>query len=423
MNIEQVKLSDIKPYAKNPRKNDESVDAVASSIRDFGFRAPIIADKDGVIIAGHTRYKAAKKLKLKTVPVIYADDLTPEQVQAYRIADNSAGSNSTWDTDLLREIMAEIGASYDMTAYGLDIGEVYIETPAVLEDIEETTPPAPPKEPTTTTGATYRLGDHVLVCGDATDPKDMQRLIDAIGGPADMVMTDPPYNVAIEGETEEHLTIENDDMDDGQFLQFLIKAFGNIASNLKEGGSFYIWHASMKSHIFREACEETGLTVKQYLQWIKNIFVLGRQDYQWRHEPCIYGWREGAPHYFVNERNLSTVEEQDPMDPDTMTEKELRDTLKRMLAETPTDTIKENKPSASRDHPTMKPTALLARMIYNSSKPGDIVLDPFGGSGSTMMACEQLHRRCAMMELDPVYCDVIVKRWEALTGKKAEVVG
>ena len=422
MNIQQVKLSDIKPYPKNPRKNDESVDAVASSIRDFGFRAPIIVDKDGVIIAGHTRYKAAKRLKLDTVPVIYASDLTPEQVQAYRIADNSAGSNSTWDLDLLQEIMTEIGSSYDMGTYGLDIGRVYIETPAVLEDIEETTPPAPPKTASTTTGATYRLGDHILVCGDATDPKDMQRLIDAIGGPADMVMTDPPYNVAIEGETEEHLTIENDDMDDGQFLQFLIKAFGNIAENLKEGGSFYIWHASMKSHIFREACEETGLTVKQYLQWIKNIFVLGRQDYQWRHEPCIYGWREGAPHYFVNERNLSTVEEEPPMDIENMSEKELRATLKRILAETPTDTIKENKPSASRDHPTMKPTALLARMIYNSSRPGDIVLDPFGGSGSTMMACEQLHRRCAMMELDPIYCDVIVKRWETLTGKKAEVV-
>jgi site-specific DNA-methyltransferase (adenine-specific) len=243
-----------------------------------------------------------------------------------------------------------------------------------------------------------------------------------MGGGLDMIMTDPPYNVAIEGETEEHLTIENDDMDDGQFLQFLIKAFGNIAENLKEGGSFYIWHASMKSHIFREACEETGLTVKQYLQWIKNIFVLGRQDYQWRHEPCIYGWKDGANRYFIPRRDLTTVEE-DRIDIDALTESEAKDILRKMLEGTPTDVIHDKKPAASRDHPTMKPVTLLARLIFNSSHPGDTVLDPFGGSGSTMMACEQLHRRCIMMELDPVYCDVIVKRWEALTGRQAQREG
>lgn len=237
-----------------------------------------------------------------------------------------------------------------------------------------------------------------------------------------MIMTDPPYNVAIEGETQEHLTIENDDMDDGQFLAFLIKAFGNMAEYLKAGGPFYIWHASMKSHLFREACEETGLTVKQYLEWIKSIFVLGRQDYQWRHEPCIYGWKEGAPHYFIPARNLSTAEEQEPIDIEALTEQEAKIMLRNILKETPTDAIHDKKPAASRDHPTMKPVTLLARLIYNSSHTGDTVLDPFGGSGSTLMACEQLHRRCAMMELDPIYCDVIVKRWEALTGRKAERV-
>ena len=419
--VQQIKLSDIKPYPKNPRKNDESVDAVANSIRDFGFRAPIIVDKDGVIIAGHTRYKAAKKLKLDTVPVIYASDLTPEQVQAYRIADNSAGSNSTWDYDLLQEIMAEIGTSYDMSTYGLDIAEAYIETPAVLEDIEETTPPAPPKTASTTTGATYRLGDHILVCGDATDPKDMQRLIDAIGGPADMLMTDPPYNVAIEGGTEEHLTIENDDMDNGQFAEFLGASLSNATGAMKPGAPAYIWYAFWRIREFYDAAQSAGLKVSQNLIWVKNVFVLGHSDYQWRHEPCLYGWREGAQHYFVSDRTLTTVSEE-PLDIETMTEKELRDTIKKILAETPTDTIKENKPTASRDHPTMKPTALLARMIYNSSRPGDIILDPFGGSGSTMMACEQLHRRCAMMELDPHYCDVIIDRWETYTGRKAEKV-
>lgn len=424
MQIEQMQTGKIKPFEKNPRRNDDSVDAVANSIKAFGFRAPIIVDRDLVIIAGHTRWKAAKKLQLKTVPVIIAEDMSEEQAQAYRIADNSAGSASTWDDELLQEILADIGTDYDMGDFGLDT-EAYIDTGEFPDDIEDDEPPAPPKTAVTKYGQIIRLGEHVLLCGDATSAEDMARLMRAAGiegGGLDMIMTDPPYNVAIEGETEEHLTIENDDMSDDQFLAFLIKAFGNMAGYLKAGGPFYIWHASMKSHLFREACEETGLTVKQYLEWIKSIFVLGRQDYQWRHEPCIYGWKEGAPHYFIPARNLSTAEEQEPIDIEALTEQEAKIMLRNILKETPTDAIHDKKPAASRDHPTMKPVTLLARLIYNSSHTGDTVLDPFGGSGSTLMACEQLHRRCIMMELDPVYCDVIVKRWEALTGKKAERV-
>ena len=422
--IEQVPIKDITPYEKNPRRNDDSVDAVANSIKAFGFRAPIIVDKDKVIIAGHTRWKAAKKLRLKTVPVIIAEDMTEEQAQAYRIADNSAGSASTWDDELLQEILADIGTAYDMGDFGLDT-EQYIDTGEFPDDIEDDEPPAPPKRATTKRGEIIKLGEHVLLCGDATSAEDMSKLMHAAGIGDDgvnMIMTDPPYNVAIEGETDEHLTIENDDMSDEQFLAFLIKAFGNMAEHLRAGGSFYIWHASMKSHIFREACEETGLTVKQFLEWIKNIFVLGRQDYQWRHEPCIYGWKEGAPHYFIPTRNLSTVEEQGPLDIESMTEAEAKTLLRNIIHSTPSDTIKENKPAASRDHPTMKPVPLLARLIFNSTHVGDTVLDPFGGSGSTLAACEQLHRRCLMMELDPIYCDVIIKRWEALTGNKAERV-
>lgn len=425
MQIEQMQIGKIKPFEKNPRRNDDSVDAVANSIKAFGFRAPIIVDRDLVIIAGHTRWKAAKKLQLKTVPVIIAEDMTEEQAQAYRIADNSAGSASTWDDELLQEILADIGTDYDMGDFGLDT-EAYIDTGEFPDDIEDDIPPAPPKTATTKPGEIIRLGAHVLLCGDATRAEDMARLMraaDIDAGGLDMIMTDPPYNVAIEGETEEHLTIENDDMSDDQFLAFLIKAFGNMGEYLKAGGAFYIWHASMKSHLFREACEETGLTVKQYLEWIKNIFVMGRQDYQWRHEPCIYGWKEGAPHYFIPARNLSTVEEQAPIDIDALTEAEAKAMLANIIKGAPTDAIHDKKPAASRDHPTMKPVTLLARLIYNSSHQGDTVLDPFGGSGSTLMACEQLHRRCIMMELDPIYCDVIVKRWEALTGNKAERVG
>lgn len=421
--IEQMRLKDIKPYARNPRRNDDSVDAVARSIEEFGFQSPIIVDRDLTIIAGHTRYKAAKKLGLKEVPVLVADELTPEQVEAYRIADNSAGSKSTWDDELLQEILADIGTGYDMADFGLDT-EQYIETGEFPEDIEDDEPPAPPRTATTRPGQIYRLGDHILLCGDATSREDMERLLEAAGiegGGIDMIMTDPPYNVAIEGETAEHLTIENDDMDPEIFARFLTDAFRNMGEALKEGGPYYIWYAGKSAREFTGALEETGMPPKQNLIWVKAHFVLGRQDYQWRHEPCLYGWKEGAAHYFISDRTLTTVAEE-TIDIDGMTEKEAKELLHRILAETPTDVLRDKKPAASRDHPTMKPVTLLARMIYNSSHQGDTVLDPFGGSGSTMMACEQLHRRCLMMELDPHYCDVIVKRWEDFTGNKAEVI-
>ena len=396
MDIEMMDIKDIHPYAKNPRRNDDAVQSVANSIRDFGFKQPIVVDKEHIIIVGHTRYKAAKKLKLKQVPVLVADDLTEEQAKAYRIADNSAGSASTWDYDLL---MGELqGITIDMGEYGLDTEDMQMETTEPPEVIDDE-PPALPKE----------------------------------AGMIDMIMTDPPYNVAIGdknamlnklvpgkgGRHEDNL--DNDLMDDAQFTDFLVKAFENMAEYLKDGGAFYIWHASMKSHIFREACDRAGLTVRQFIEWVKNVFVIGMQDYQWKHEPCLYGWKEGAAHYFIPRRDLTTVAE-DTLDIDGMTEKQVKEILRTMLENTPADVIHDKKPTASKDHPTMKPVSLIARLIFNSSHRGDTVLDPFGGSGSTMMACEQLGRRCIMMELDPQYCDVIINRWEALTGKKAELV-
>lgn len=411
-------ISKIKPYWRNPRKNDASVPGVTESIHTFKFRAPILVDRNLVIISGHTRYKAAKRLKLKTVRVIIEDDMDPDQVEAYRIADNSAGSKSDWDREILRSICKDLAPKYNMADFGLDM-DILVDTTEVLDDIEEDEPPAPPKTAVTKPGEIIRLGDHVLLCGDATKSTDVAKLMDAMGGGgADMVLTDPPYNVAIVGETKEHLTIENDDMDDDIFRQFLTDAVTNMADHLKDGGSFYIWHASMKGPIFWEAITEAGLSIRQVLQWVKNIFVLGRQDYQWRHEPCYYGWKEGAPHYFIADRTRTTVAEE-PMDPDTMSERELRGALKKLLAE-PADVIREDKPARSADHPTMKPVALMARLVFNSTHAGDTVMDLFGGSGSTLVACEQIGRRCAMMELDPVYCDVIIKRWENLTGRTAE---
>ena len=415
-------VKDIRPYENNPRRNDDAVDKVANSIKEFGWQQPIVVDKDGVIIVGHTRYKAAKKLKLKTVPVVVAD-LSEEQAKAYRIADNSTGEIATWDYDKLMQELE--GIDYDMGQFGLEIEEQYIET-TEMPEIEEDEPPRIPDEPTTIRGQIFRLGNHVLMCGDTTNADDVAKLMKAagLGGGdrlIDMIMTDPPYNVAIEGHTKDKLTIENDDMTEDQFRAFLSKAFNNMAEYLKDGGAFYIWHSSKTTREFMDACKEAGLDVKQTLVWIKSMFVLGRQDYQWRQEPCLYGWKEGASHYFIPIRNLTTVEEES-INIDGMTEKEVRDALKKILGETPTDAIKDTKPVASREHPTMKPVTLMARLIFNSSHPNDTVMDLFGGSGSTMMACEQLHRKCIMMEYDPKYCDVIVKRWENLTGKQAEVI-
>ena len=237
----------------------------------------------------------------------------------------------------------------------------------------------------------------------------------------DMIMTDPPYNVAIEGHTKDRLTIENDDMDPEIFAQFLTEAFRNMAEALKNGGAYYVWYAGKSVREFTQALEDTGMPPKQNLLWIKSHFVLGMQDYQWKHEPCLYGWKEGAAHYFIPRRDLTTVAE-DTLDIDGMTEKQVKEILRTMLENTPADVIHDKKPTASKDHPTMKPVSLIARLIFNSSHRGDTVLDPFGGSGSTMMACEQLGRRCIMMELDPQYCDVIINRWETFTGKKAEKV-
>lgn len=224
------------------------------------------------------------------------------------------------------------------------------------------------------------------MCGDSTDPETMERLMD--GEKADLYLTDPPYNVAYTGKTKDALTIQNDKMDNSVFRQFLNDAFFSAVSVMKKGAAFYVWHADSEGYNFRGACEESGLEVKECLVWNKNTMVLGRQDYQWKHEPCLYGWKKGAPHKWYSDRKQTTVLEFD-------------------------------KPSASRDHPTMKPVALFAYQIQNSTKPGDIVLDSFGGSGTTIMACEQLGRKGYVVELDPKYCDVIIKRWEQFTGDKA----
>jgi site-specific DNA-methyltransferase (adenine-specific) len=249
---------------------------------------------------------------------------------------------------------------------------------------------------------------------------------------ADLLLTDPPYNVDYSSKNEAlnaadkgnrvQKDIANDKMEAGAFKDFLCKAFANANTYLKPGGAFYIWHAGTEGLNFKLAVQETGWDLKQILIWVKNNIVLGRQDYQWKHEPCLYGWKPGASHYFVARRDLITITEDEPLDLNTLTKQELKDLLTKVLS-LPTTDIHEDKPLRSADHPTMKPLKLMGRLIKNSTRPGEVVLDPFGGSGSTMMAAEQLGRACFMVELDPAYIDVICKRYEELTGEKAEYLG
>ena len=422
MQIYDKPLGWLTPYENNPRNNDEAVEPVANSISEFGFKVPIVATSDGEIINGHTRWKAAKKLKLKTVPVIIADDLTEEQVRAFRLADNKVAEIAQWDIELL---LSEIDSvdNLDMTLFGFTDQDYTLDD---FEDEELDTEDAEEiNEQDTQTSAVeygdiYQLGRHRLMCGDSTSAGDMKELID--GEKIDLYVTDPPYNVAYEGKTEEAMTIKNDSMDDVSFRQFLRDAFSVADQHLKPGGAFYIWHADSEGLNFRAAVKETGWLLKQNLVWVKNSIVLGRQDYQWKHEPCLYGWKDGASHYFVDNRALSTVIEEDEDNLKEMTKGELISYIKTMQENSPTSIFYEDKPVRSDIHPTMKPLKLIARCVLNSSKKGERVLDSFNGGGSTLMVCEKTERIYYGMELDPIYVERTIKRWEEETGLKAEKI-
>lgn len=374
-------IKSIRPYEKNPRRNDEAVEAVASSIREFGWQQPIVVDRDGVIIAGHTRYKAAKKLKCDTVPVVVADDLTEDQVKAYRLADNKTGELAEWDTALLGEELAEL-ADFDMSQFGFDT-ILQEEAREAEEDDYEVNPP---EEPKAKPGDIYQLGRHRLMCGDSTDAESVYQLCQ--DGQVDMLLTDPPYGVDYTGKTRDALKIQNDATSDETLRDMLADAFYAANNIMKPGAVFYIWHADLKSLVFRIACQMAGWEVRQVLIWVKNTMVMGRQDYQWKHEPCLYGWKDGAGHLWASDRKQTSI-------------------------------LNFDRPTKNKEHPTMKPVKLFDYQIQNNTKGGDIVLDLFGGSGITIVACEQNGRCARVMELDPRYVDVIIDRWEKLTGEKA----
>lgn len=413
MKIENLTTGELVPYENNPRINDEAVDLVANSIQEFGFKQPIVIDSSNVIIAGHTRWKAAKMLGLKEVPCVRADDLTPDQVKAYRLADNKVAEASEWDWDLLQAELDEI-EDLDMSDFGFFTEEATDTAEAIEDEYEPDIPP----EPKSKTGQIYQLGQHRLMVGDSTSAADVTALCD--GDTMDLAITDPPYNVDYVGKQDSALKIDNDNMDSASFQDFLTTAFDNMQEHLRAGGAFYIWYASRTHMEFEQALINVGLEVRQQLIWKKNVMVLGRQDYQWKHEPCLYGWKAGASHYFINTRTLTTVFEDDELNLDEMKKDELKELIKKILDNYQEVTvIDEKKPARSDLHPTMKPIKLIARLVRNSSRVGENVLDLFGGSGSTLIACEQLNRRCYMMEYDPRYADVIIDRWEEFTKQKA----
>lgn len=393
MQVQSMKIDEVKPYPNNPRNNDDGVEAVANSIKEFGWQQPIVVDKDNVIIVGHTRYKAAKKLGMDKVPVVVASNLSPEQVKAYRLADNKTGELTDWDMSLLDNELGDI-ADIDMSDFGFDLDIPEDDEEVQEDDFDEEIP----EEPKSKVGQIYQLGRHRLMCGDSTNPEMVKKLVGGVQ--CDLLLTDPPYNVDYSSKdyggdkfskTRKNNQIANDKMAPDEFYKFLFSVFTNAKDNLKDGASFYIWFSDLATVEFNNAANEAGLLVKETLIWEKNNIVLGRQDYQHKHEPCLYGWVKGGSHSWYSDRKQTTV-------------------------------MHFDKPQRADLHPTMKPVALFDYQIKNSTKSGDVVLDLFGGSGTTIMACEQDGRNAYVMEYDPKYVDVIIKRWEDFTGKKAELI-
>ena len=427
MKIELRSITDIKPYPNNPRINDDAVDTVAGSIKEFGFRQPIVVDSDSVIICGHTRFKAAKKLGLEKVPVHVAQDLSPEQIKAYRIADNKSAELAEWNYDLLPIELADLqSCNYDLGLLGFDQDELAkLLNPELNEGLTDPDDiPAPPDAAITQPGDLWVLGNHRLLCGDSSNPQHLDRLLG--GQTIQLVNMDPPYNVKVEPRsnnaiaaglssfqgTTHHQSLDvarhpekskptqkklrakdrplaNDFVSDEEFDRLLDAWFGNAARVLDEGRGFYIWGGYANCANYPPFLKKHGLYFSQAIIWDKMHPVLTRKDFMGAHEWCFYGWKEGAAHVYLGPNNATDLWQVKKVNPQSMV------------------------------HLTEKPVELAVRAMQYSSRAGENVLDLFGGSGSTLIAAEQAGRNAFLMELDPLYCDVIVERYEKFTGTKA----
>lgn len=414
-----VRVIDLIPYINNSRTHsDEQVSQVAASIKEFGFANPVLIDEQHGVIAGHGRIMAAKKLGLAEIPCVQLVGLTEAQKKAYVIADNQIALNAGWDIDMLRrEVESLMEMEFDTGILGFE-DEFLSELLDVRDDDEvyntdEDAVPAEQETHVSTIGDVWAMGDHRLMCGDSTNTSDVAKLMD--GDLADLVWTDPPYNVAVEGKAGKIL---NDDMGRKEFRAFLRSVYDRYVESMREGAVIYVAHAEKERAAFSDCMEDAGLKISQNLIWVKNSAVLSRQDFNWQHEPILFGWKEGKGHYFCEDFTLTTVIDDD-IDIDKMKKEDLVALLKQIQEQVPTSVIRHDRPTKSDMHPTMKPVGLVQRMVEWSSKPGWIVLDLFGGSGSTMIACQKSNRRARMMELDPKFSDVIINRWQDFTGREA----
>ncbi len=431
MQVELRPIGTIRPYENNPRQNDAGVDAVAASIRAFGFRQPIVVDEEGVIIVGHTRYKAALKLGLEMVPVHVAVGMTKAEAKAYRIADNQTATMSVWDDDKLPLELAQLQQmDFDLNLTGFSADELMrlLDSGTNAGQSDPDAVPEPPDDPITQPGDLWLLGKHRLLCGDSSNPEDVDRLLD--GAAIHLVNTDPPYNVKVEPRsnnaisaglssfqgTTHHQSLDvsrhpgksqpttrklrakdrplaNDFVSDEEFDRLLHAWFGNLARVLAPGRAYYIWGGYGNVSNYPPVLKATGMYFSQAIIWDKQHPVLTRKDYMGAHEWCFYGWREGAAHQFYGPNNATDLWSIKKVNPQNMI------------------------------HLTEKPVELAARAMEYSSLPGENVLDLFGGSGSTLIAAEQTGRKAFLMELDPPYCDVMVQRFEQFTGQKAQRQG
>ncbi len=386
-NIE-MNTSELIPYAKNSRTHtDEHIRQIAASIREFGFTVPVIVDEVKGIIAGHGRVRAAVLIALEVIPCRQVFGWSEAQKIAYCMADNQLPLNAQWDQKLLEaEIQKLMDMEFDIDLLGFDDDFLLNLFPVEegLTDPDEV--PDLPEAPVTVLGDIWQLGDHRLMCGDSTSIDAVETLMDK--ELADQLITDPPYNIAYVGKTSDALTIKNDNMSDTEFRQFLVDAYKAADAVMKPGAVFYIWHADSESYNFRGAALDMGWINRQCLIWKKNHMTLSRQDFHWQHEPVLYGWKDGAAHLWASDRKQTTILEFD-------------------------------RPQRSAVHPTMKPVDLIEYLVLNNTKGKDIVLDLFGGSGTTMIACHKTGRKARMMELGENYCDVIINRWQDYTGESA----
>lgn len=390
MKIERINVAELSLDPSNVRKHDrKNLDAIKASLRKFGQQKPIVVDAKGIVLAGNGTLTAAKELGWTEIEITRTT-LQGVEATAFAIADNRSAELAEWEDSLADVLKSLAKADVDLAELGFDenalakissdlVGNAEIDAEPQIDKADELR-----VKWGVDSGQLWQLGEHRLLCGDSTKVSDLEKLM--VGDKADMWITDPPYNVAYTGKTKDALTIQNDSMDDSGFREFLRLSYAAADSSMRDGAVFYIWHADSEGFNFRGAAKDIGWKVRQCLVWLKSCMVMGRQDYQWKHEPCLYGWKEGASHFWASDRKQTTV-------------------------------LEFNKPKRNGEHPTMKPIELFSYQIQNSSKTGDIILDSFGGSGTTLIACEQLNRKARIMELDSKYVAVILQRWADATGK------